>query len=51
MRREFALVCLALVLITLTPVAAVAQNEIIGDWRGVMNANQTKGMKMRWLCT
>jgi hypothetical protein len=48
MRREkFAPLCLALASIMLTPVAAVAQNEIVGDWRGVMKADHPKGMKMR----
>jgi hypothetical protein len=48
MRREkLAPLCLALASIVLIPVAAVAQNEIMGDWRGAMKADHPKGMKLR----
>jgi hypothetical protein len=44
---KLAQLCLAFGFIILSPVPAVAQREVIGDWQGVLKDNQTKGLKIR----
>ena len=44
---KLAQLCLAFGSIILTPVAVVAQREIIGDWQGVLKATQGKAVKIR----